>query len=93
MEAKKRGTIIVCDSGIATNTTWWDQLTVSESRVVLTAIPRVAPPVVLTVVALDSVGAAQEWFEIISGAVNFEAHSVDVRRHSATSEPGSEGLQ
>lgn len=93
MKSKKRGTIIITDSGIVTNTTWWDQLTVVGSTVVLTAVHEVAPPVVLTVVTLDSEEEVKDWFEIISGAVKYAAYSVDVRRQSAPRAPGSEGSQ
>lgn len=75
----RHGTIIVTDS-VSTNTTWWDQLSVSESSVVLTAVSEVGPSVVLAVATLDSQDEAQDWFTIISGAVNHSVHSVDVRR-------------
>jgi hypothetical protein len=92
VKAKKRSTIIVAESGVVTTTSWWDQLTVSESSVLLTAVPEVAPPVVLTVVSARSAGEAQRWFKAINEAVRYSARCFDVRQRPAPDVDGSEEL-
>jgi hypothetical protein len=90
VQAKKRSTIIVTKSGIATTTCWWDELTVSESSVLLTAIPEVAPLVVLTVVRARSAEEAQRWFQAINRAVRYSARRFDVRQRPAPELEGPE---
>lgn len=80
MQKRKPGTILITDAGIVTATCWWDQLTVSESSVVLTAVPGVAPPVVLAVATTPSKKKAQRLFTAITTAVNYSARCVDIRK-------------
>lgn len=80
MQTKKRATILITESGIATATCWWDQLTVSEDSVVLTAVPAVAPPVVLRVASASSKQETQRVFKRISKAVEYSARLVDARK-------------
>ena len=76
---KKPNTILITEAGVATATCWWDQLKVSKSSVVLTAVPGAATSIVLTVAVTSSKKKAQRVFRAISVAVGYSARCVDVR--------------
>jgi len=80
VQKRKPYTILITESGIATATCWWDQLTVSKSSVALTAVPEAAPPLVLTVAIAPSKKKAQRVFRAIRMAVYYSARRVDVRK-------------
>jgi hypothetical protein len=80
---RKRATILITEAGVATAICWWDQLTVSEDSVILTAVPGVAPPVVLNVADAPSKEEAQRVSKSISRDVEYSARRIDVRRYLA----------